>query len=220
MWTEPLFRDRAEAGRVLAKRLKRAITARDILVLALPRGGVPVGFEIAQAFQADLDVILVRKLGVPGQEELAMGAIASGGVRVLNQALIKELRIPAAAIDRVTEREQKEIARREAFYREGRPPLPVAKHTVVLVDDGLATGATMLAAARAVAAQGPEKTVVAVPVASPDACEEFREHVDQVICAETPEPFQAVGVWYEDFSQTSDEEVRDLLERAGRMHVG
>src|SRR3954463_9154395 len=211
MWEETLFHDRAEAGRVLAERLKRAIGHGSLLVLALPRGGVPVGFEIAQAFHADLDVILVRKLGVPGHEELAMGAIASGGVRVLNHALIEQLRIPAAAIDRVTEREQKEIARRETFYREGRPPLPVAKHTVVLVDDGLATGATMLAAAGAVATQGPEKTVVAVPVASPDACEEFREHVDQVICAEPPEPFQAVGVWYEDFSQTSDEEVRDLL---------
>ena len=157
MWTEPLFRDRAEAGRILAQRLKRAIATRDFLVLALPRGGVPVGFEIAQACDADLDVSLVRKLGVPGHEELALGAIASGGVRVLNHALIEQLRIPAAAIDRVTEREQKEIARREAFYREGRPPLPAAKRTVVLVDDGLATGATMLAAARAVAAQGPKK---------------------------------------------------------------
>src|SRR5438477_11803983 len=164
MWAEPLFRDRVQAGRVLAERLKRAIGTRDILVLALPRGGLPVGFEIAQAYHADLDVFLVRKLGVPGHEELAMGAIASGGVRVLNQALIEQLRIPAAAIDRVTERELKEIARREAFYREGRPPLPVAKRTVVLVDDGLATGATMLAAARAVATQGPKKTIVAVRV--------------------------------------------------------
>src|SRR5947199_10849565 len=188
MWEETLFHDRAEAGRVLAERLKRAIGHGSLLVLALPRGGVPVGFEIAQAFHADLDVFLVRKLGVPGHEELAMGAIASGGVRVLNHALIEELRIPAAAIDRVTEREQKEIARREAFYREGRPPLPVAKRNVVLVDDGLATGATMLAAARAVGAQGPEKTIVAVPVASPEACDEFREHVDQIVCAETPEP--------------------------------
>jgi putative phosphoribosyl transferase len=220
MWAEPLFRDRAEAGRVLAERLRRAIGTQHVLVLALPRGGVPVGFEIAQALHSDLDVFLVRKLGVPGREELAMGAIASGGVRVLNHALIEQLRIPAAAIDRVTEQEQKEITRREAFYREGRPPLPVAKRTVVLVDDGLATGATMLAASRAVAAQRPEKTIVAAPVASREACEEFREHVDQVICVETPEPFQAVGLWYEDFSQTSDEEVRDLLERAGRIHAG
>ena len=219
MWAEPLFRDRAEAGRVLAQRLKRAVEARDILVLALPRGGVPVGFEIALAFHADLEVFLVRKLGVPGHEELAMGAIASGGVRVLNHSLIEQLRIPAAALDRITEREQKEIARREAFYREGRPALPVSKRTIVLVDDGLATGASMLAAARAVAAQSPEKIVVAVPVASPEACDEFREHVDQIVCAETPEPFQAVGLWYEDFSQTSDEEVRELLERASRMHV-
>lgn len=219
MWEETLFHDRAEAGRVLAERLKRAIGHGSLLVLALPRGGVPVGFEIAQAFHADLDVFLVRKLGVPGHEELAMGAIASGGVRVLNHSLIGQLRIPAAAIDRVTEREQKEIARREALYREGRPPLPVENRTVVLVDDGLATGATMLAATHAVRAQGPERIIVAVPVASPEACDEFRAHVDQVICAETPENFQAVGVWYENFFQTTDEEVRELLERAARMHV-
>ena len=219
MWAEPLFRDRTEAGRVLAQRLKRAIEARDILVLALPRGGVPVGFEIAQAFHADLDVFLVRKLGVPGHEELAMGAIASGGVRVLNEALIEQLRIPAAAIDRVTEREQNEIARREAFYREGRPPLPVTKRTVVLVDDGLATGATMLAAARAVRPKKPKRIIVAVPVASRDACEEFRRLVDDVICADTPEPFYSVGAWYEDFLQTSDTDVRQLLERAAHQRV-
>src|SRR5437762_9388486 len=163
MQFRPLFRDRVEAGRILSQRLREVVAGPDLIVLALPRGGVPVGFEIAQAFHADLDVFLVRKLGVPGHEELAMGAIASGGVRVLNQAVIEELRIPAAAIDRVIEREQKEIARREAFYREGRPPLPVAKRNVALVDDGLATGASMLAAARAVAAQGPEQTIVAVP---------------------------------------------------------
>jgi putative phosphoribosyl transferase len=220
MWIEPLFRDRAEAGQILAGRLKKAIGDQDILVLALPRGGVPVGFEVAQAFRADLDVFLVRKLGVPGHEELAMGAIASGGVRVLNHALIEQLGIPAMAVDRVTEREQREISRREVLYRKGRPPLSTTKRTVVLVDDGLATGATMLAAVRALRAQHPERIVVAVPVASADVCGEFREHVDQIVCAETPEPFQAVGIWYEDFSQTTDDEVRELLERAAHMHVG
>jgi len=219
MWTETLFRDRAEGGRVLAQRLRRIVDGQSVLVLALPRGGVPVGFEIARAFHADLDIFLVRKLGVPGREELAMGAIASGGVRVLNHSLIEQLGIPAAAIDRVTERERREIARRESLYREGRPPLPIAKRTVILVDDGLATGATMLAAARAVRTQDPEKIVVAVPVASPEACNEFREQVDEVVCAETPENFQAVGVWYKDFSQTTDDEVRELLERAARMQV-
>lgn len=219
MWVEPLFRDRAEAGRLLAERLKRAISYRNLLVLALPRGGVPVGFEIAQALHADLDVFLVRKLGVPGHEELAMGAIASGGTRVLNHALIEQLRIPDAAVDQVTEREQREIARQETLYRHGRSPVPVAERTVVLVDDGLATGASMLAAARALREKHPERIIVAVPVASREACDEFRRHVDQVVCAYTPEPFQAVGIWYENFSQTSDDEVRELLERAARMHV-
>src|SRR3954464_14915093 len=214
-----MFRDRTDAGRRLAKKLRRYAGRDDVVVLALPRGGVPVGHEVARALGAPLDVFLVRKLGVPGHEELAMGAIASGGVRVLNHSLIGQLRIPAAAIDRVIEREQKEIARREALYREGRPPLPVENRTVVLVDDGLATGATMLAATHAIRAQGPERIIVAVPVASPEACDEFRAHVDQVICAETPENFQAVGVWYENFFQTTDEEVRELLERAARMHV-
>ncbi len=219
MWEPPLFLDRAEAGRVLADRLKRAIRERDILVLALPRGGVPVGFEIAEAFHADLDILLVRKLGVPGHEELAMGAIASGGVRVLNNSVIERLRIPPAAIERVTERELREIARREALYRDGRRPQPVEQRNAVLVDDGLATGATMLAAARAVYARHPDKVIVAVPVAAPEACEDFRERVDQIVCAETPEPFQAVGIWYQEFPQTSDDEVRALLERAARLHV-
>jgi len=220
MWNGPLFRDRLEAGRVLAERLKRSVPERNLLILALPRGGVPVGFEIAQRLQADLDIFLVRKLGVPGHEELAMGAIASGGVRVLNHALIGQLGISAAAIDRVTQKEQQEIARRESLYREGRPALSPAKRTIVLVDDGLATGATMLAAVRALRAQAPEKIIVAVPVASSKACDEFRKYCNQIICAETPEPFQAVGIWYENFSQTTDEEVRDLLERAAHIHAG
>jgi putative phosphoribosyl transferase len=210
----PLFRDRTEAGRILARRLKAVVADSDALVLALPRGGVPVGFEIAQALQADLDVFLVRKLGVPGQEELAMGAIASGGIRVLNESLIQYLEISPSTIERITAREQDEIERRERAYRDGRPALPITNRTVILVDDGLATGASMLAAARAVRAQKPKRIIVAVPVASRDACEEFRRHVDDVICAETPEPFYSVGSWYEDFSQTSDSEVRELLERA------
>jgi putative phosphoribosyl transferase len=219
MFPKPLFRDRREAGRILADRLKRILPDKDILVLALPRGGVPVGFEVAQALHGDLDVFLVRKLGVPGHEELAMGAIASGGVRVVNYPLIQQLGIPPAAIERVTQREQREIERREALYREGRPPISPANRTVVLVDDGLATGATMLAAVRAVRAQKPRKLVVAVPVASREACEEFREYGDEIVCAATPEPFQAVGVWYEDFTQVTDDEVRELLERAARTHV-
>ncbi len=219
MLVEPLFRDRTHAGRILAERLIPAIGNANVLVLALPRGGVPVGFEIAQKFHSDLDVFLVRKLGVPGQEELAMGAVASGGLRVLNDSIIRQLRISRAAIDRVTEREKKEIARRERLYREDRQPLDAAKRTIVLVDDGLATGASMLAATRALRARGPERVIVAVPVASREACEEFREHADQIVCAATPDPFYAVGAWYEDFSQTSDEEVRELLERAARQHV-
>jgi putative phosphoribosyl transferase len=219
MWVTPLFRDRAEAGRILADRLQTILASRDILVLALPRGGVPVGFEIAQALHADFDAFLVRKLGVPGREELAMGAIASGGVRVLNQPLIEQLGIPPSVIDRVTEREQREIARREALYRDGRPSLSPANRTVVVVDDGLATGATMLAAVRALRRQKPERLLVAVPVASREACDQIREHVDQIVCADMPEPFQAVGIWYKDFSQTTDEDVRQLLQRAAHIHA-
>jgi putative phosphoribosyl transferase len=220
MFMTPLFRDRIEAGRRLGQRLKReAIGGPDVLVLALPRGGVPVGFAITQILNADLDILLVRKLGVPGHEELAMGAIASGGIRVLNDALISDLGISMTVIDRVTAREQQEIQRREQLYRDGRPALPIKDRIVILVDDGLATGASMLAAARAARAQQPERAIVAVPVASRDACEEFQQYVDEVICAETPEPFYSVGSWYEDFSQTSDAEVRELLQRASHERV-
>ncbi|MCU1335606.1 MAG: putative phosphoribosyl transferase [Bryobacterales bacterium] len=219
MLVKPLFRDRVEAGQVLAQRLKRLGINSDPVVLALPRGGVPVGFEIAQALHAPLDVLLVRKLGVPGQEELALGAIASGGFRVLNKNLIEQLGLPPSVIDGIAARERQEIERRERLYRGDRPPLPVAGRTVILVDDGLATGATMLAAARAVRAQAPKKIIVAVPVASREACEELRRQVDEAVCAETPDPFYAVGAWYEDFSQTSDDEVRELLERAAHERI-
>jgi len=190
-----------------------------VIVLALPRGGVPVGFEASKRLNTELDVFVVRKLGVPGREELAMGAVATGGVRVLNNSLIHALRISLVQIDRVTEREKQEITRREAAYREGRPAPSIQGRTAVLVDDGLATGATMLAAAKAVRQRSPERIIVAVPVASEDACHEFRRSVDEVICVATPDPFYAVGAWYEDFSQTSDAEVRELLERVARQHV-
>jgi len=219
MYVNPLFRDRVEAGQVLAMQLKGVIRDSNPIVLALPRGGVPVGFEVALALHADLDIFLVRKLGVPGHEELAMGAIASGGIQVLNHTLIEQLGFSASVIESVAARERVEIERRERLYREGRPALPVGGRTVILVDDGLATGATMLAAARAVQAQIPKRIIVAVPVASRQACEEFQQHVDETVCAETPEPFYSVGAWYRDFTQTSDAEVRELLERATREHA-
>jgi putative phosphoribosyl transferase len=212
MTVHPLFRARAEAGRVLAELLKPVVTD-GMLVLALPRGGVPVGFEISQILHAELDVFLVRKLGVPGQEELAIGAIASGGIRVLNEPLVRHLGIPPIVIDRITEREGKEIERRERSYRDGRAALAIANRRVILVDDGLATGASMLAAVRAVRAEQPMSIIVAVPIASGEASEELGRYADHVICAETPQPFYAVGAWYEDFSQTSDAEVQELLAR-------
>jgi len=219
MSVNPIFRDRIEAGQVLAQRLKGVIRDSNPIVLALPRGGVPVGFEVAKALHSDLDIFLVRKLGVPGHEELAIGAIASGGIRVLNQTLIRELGLTSLVIDSITARERREIERRERLYREHRPPLAVGDRTVILVDDGLATGATMLAAARALRIQRPKRIIVAVPVASREACDEFRRHMDETVCAEMPEPFCSVGSWYEDFSQTSDAEVRELLERAAHERV-
>jgi predicted phosphoribosyltransferase len=187
-----------------------------VLVLALPRGGVPVAYEVARALDAPLDVFLVRKLGVPGHEELAMGAIASGGVRVLNEDVVHHLRIPDEAIEKVARREQQELERREREYRGDRPPPEVSGRTVILIDDGLATGSTMRAAVMALRQQRPARIIVAVPAAAESTCDEFRAEVDEVFCAITPEPFYAVGLWYEDFSQTTDEEVRDLLERAAQ----
>ena len=208
-----LFRDRREAGRLLAAKLTAYANRPDVIVLALPRGGVPVADEVARALGAPLDVFVVRKLGVPGSEELAMGAVATGDVRVLNDQLVNRLGIPDHLIDAVAVREGQELARRERLYRGGRPPLDVRDRTVILVDDGLATGATMHAAIAALRQLHPARIVVAVPTASPETCEEMRAEVDDVICAITPEPFQAVGRWYQDFAQTTDEEVQDLLTR-------
>jgi predicted phosphoribosyltransferase len=212
--TAKVFRDRTEAGRVVAERLAGYAGRPEVLVLALPRGGVPVAHEVARALHASLDVFLVRKLGVPGHEELAMGAVATGGVRVLNEQVVRALRIPDAAIHAVVRQEQQELARRERLYRGDRPPPDVRGKTVILVDDGLATGASMIAAARALRQQEPGRIVVAVPIASRDTCELLRDEVEDVICAVTPEPFYAVGLWYEDFSQVTDDEVRDLLARS------
>jgi putative phosphoribosyl transferase len=184
----------------------------------LPRGGVPVAFEVAQELNAPLDVFLVRKLGLPGQEELAMGAIASGGVRVINEDVVNYLNIPDRVIDAVAAEEQLELERRERTYRGQRPSPNVRSRTVILTDDGLATGSTMRAAAAALRQEGPARTVVAVPVSSPEACEEFRSQVDEIICAVTPQPFGGVGQWYDDFSQTTDEEVRELLRQANPEH--
>jgi len=208
-----LFRDRRDAGRLLAEKLAAYANRPDVLVLALPRGGVPVAYEVAHRLGAPLDVFVVRKLGVPGHEELAMGAVATGGVRVLNDQLVEQLGIPDQMIDAVAARERQELARRERLYRGGRPPPDVRGRTVILVDDGLATGATMYAAIEALRKQNPGRIVVAVPTASPETCEEMKAKADHVICAITPDPFQAVGRWYQDFSQTSDEEVADLLAR-------
>ncbi len=215
----PLFRDRFHAGQALAAALESSAGRPDLLVLALPRGGVPVAYEVARALPAPLDVFLVRKLGVPGHEELAMGAIASGGVRVVNDDVVSMLGIPEAALEAAAERERGELRRREAAYRDDRPPPEVRGRTLILVDDGLATGSTMRAAARAVRALGPASVTVAVPVAAAEVCQELRREVDRVVCLATPEPFQAVGLWYADFSETSDAEVRELLARAADEHA-
>jgi erythromycin esterase-like protein/predicted phosphoribosyltransferase len=206
-----IFQNRREAGRQLAEKLTAYADRRDVAVLALPRGGVPVAYEVARALRAPLDVFVVRKLGLPGHEELAMGAVATGGVRVLNQELVAGLGLPPHLIDTVTAREREELKRRERVYRGGRPPPDVRGRTVILIDDGLATGATMQAAIKALRELAPARVIVAVPTAPEDTCQSLRAEADEVICDITPEPFLGVGVWYADFSQTSDDEVRTLL---------
>src|SRR5688500_18266452 len=211
-----LFRDRSEAGRRPAERLQGSARRSDVIVLALPRGGVPVGYEAARALGAPLDVFVVRKLGVPGQEEFAMGAIASGGVRVMNRAAIDMLAIPQAAIEQVVEREQRELERREREYRDDRPPPQIAGRIAILVDDGLATGSSMLAAVAALRNLRPARIVVAVPVGAAQTCRKLQAEADEVICAMVPEDFQAVGLWYDDFGQTSDAEVQATLREAAQ----
>ena len=212
------YRNRTEAGRQLAARLQEYAHHPDVIVLALPRGGVPVAFEVAEALHAPLDVFVVRKLGLPAHPELAIGAIASGGVRIVDQAALRRFGVTDQQLAAVAATEERELERRERQYRDAMPSPDVSGKTVILIDDGLATGATMAAAATALRAQHPARLVVAVPVAAAETCEAFQDLVDEVVCGATPEPFYAVGLWYEDFSQTSDAEVRDLLARA--RHVG
>lgn len=208
------FRDRRDAGRRLAARLVPYSGRRDVVVLALPRGGVPVAYEVAHALGAPLDVFLVRKLGMPGHEEFAIGAIASGGVLVLNEETLRDYGISRDQVEAVVEAEKRELERRERIYRGDRAFPGITGRTVILIDDGLATGSTMRAAVAALRQERPARVTVAVPTAPPDTCSDMRAIVDEMICLVTPEPFYAVGLWYEDFSQTSDEEVRDLLEQA------
>ena len=212
------FENRRQAGRVLAEQLEEYRGRENLVVLALPRGGVAVGFEVAHALQAPLDVFVVRKLGFPGHEEFAMGAIASGGVRVMNP--LPASSVTPQEIAAVVAREQTELARRELLYRDGRPALGIRGCTVIVVDDGLATGSTMRAAVLAIRQQRPAHLVVAVPVAAADTCEQLRREADAVVCAAMPSPFRAVGLWYRSFPQASDDEVRELLEEARREHAG
>ena len=213
------FRDRVDAGRVLARELDAYRGRPDVLVLALPRGGVPVAFEVARELGAPLDVFVVRKLGMPGHEEYAIGAIATGGVRIINEEAIRTFGVTHAEIEAVTAEERLELERRERRYRDGRPAPDIDGKTVILVDDGLATGSTMRAAVEALRQEEPPRLVVAVPTAAPETCREIGALVDDMVCAITPEPFYAVGLWYDDFGQTTDEEVHDLLAiAAGAAH--
>ena len=216
----PFFQDRADAGQQLAEKLTDYRERRDVTVLGLPRGGVPVAYAVAKSLNAPLDVFLVRKLGLPGHEELAMGAIASGGVRVLNKEVIDGLRIPDDVIDAVAEREHQELERRARAYRDERPALSLHDQITILVDDGLATGASMAAAVAALRAQLPAQIIVAVPVAAAEACEVFSNKVDHIVCLEQPQPFFSVGLWYGDFAQVRDDEVHDLLARAADRFSG
>lgn len=211
------FKDRLDAGKKLANELSKYANRSDILILALPRGGVPVAFEVAKELNAKMDVFVVRKLGIPGNEELAMGAIASDNIIMLNEDIVRSFQISKQVIDAVAARELKELERRERIYRGKRPKPNISGSTVILIDDGLATGATMSAAASAVKTKNPTKIVIAVPTGAPDTCKFFEEKVDEVICVATPEPFYSVGAWYEDFSQTTDEEVCELLNKAANF---
>lgn len=208
------FRDRREAGELLALELAHFAGKSDCVILALPRGGVPVGYELSSILHAPLDILIVRKLGVPGHEELAMGAIATGGVKILNESVVTALGIDHEAIASVEKRELEELVRREKTYRGNRPPLDVAGKTVILVDDGIATGATILAAIEAVRRRGVSRIVLASPVATHSVVQMLERHAEEVHCVLTPEDFRGVGSWYDDFSQTEDEEVRQLLEAA------
>jgi putative phosphoribosyl transferase len=210
------FNDRTDAGKKLAKRLMEYKNRPDVLILALPRGGVPVAFEVAKELNVKMDVFIVRKLGVPGNEELAMGAISSDNIRVLNEDVIRAFQIPQKIIEEVAENEFRELERRERIYRGNRQKPNISGSTVILIDDGLATGATMRAAVEAVKTKNPAKLIIAVPTAAPDTCSSFGNEVDEIICVATPEPFYGVGAWYEDFSQTTDKEVCELLNRAAR----
>jgi putative phosphoribosyl transferase len=207
------FRDRSDAGRVLAQKLKHYKNRSDVLILGLPRGGVPVAYEVAKELNAPLDLFLVRKLGVPGHEELAMGAIATGAVRVLHEGIIRELGISQQMVDKITADEQRELERRDRLYRGDKPSPSVQDRVVIIIDDGLATGSTMKAAVAALRQQRPARLIVAVPTAPAETCNELKEMADEVICIEMPEPFYAVGGSYIDFRQTTDEEVHDLLRR-------
>ena len=214
------FLNRREAGRILAEHLRRYSNKRDVSVLALPRGGVPVGYEVARRLNVPLDVFTVRKLGVPGHQELAMGAIATGGLRILHEGIIRELGISEQTIETVSEQEQRELERRDRIYRGDRPSPPIEGRTVIVVDDGLATGSTMKAAVQALRQRSPARLIVAVPTAPVGTCEELKDIADEVICEVTPDPFFAVGGSYADFSQTSDDEVRALIDDASRIASG
>jgi predicted phosphoribosyltransferase len=217
---QEIFADRTDAGRQLAAALRHYADRSDVVVLALPRGGLPVAYEIARALGAPLDVMIVRKLGTPGQPELAMGAIASGGIRVINQEVVRDLGISASQLDRVTAREEAELERRERAYRVGRPVQQIAGRTVILVDDGIATGSTMLAAVQAVRAQEPARLIVAVPTAARDTAKQIHGQVDELVCLTTPEPFFAIGSFYRDFPQLGDDEVHAILALAGARDRG